>query len=303
MQPSMTATQRKMIVMFADVSGSAGLFERLGDTEAMHAVERCLKRMKRSIDGYRGRTVQIVGDELLAVYETAEDACQAAIDMQQRIADLPPVSGLKLTIRIGLHAGTVVEDAGKLSGEVITNTARIAGIARRDQILCSSTLAAELPESGTITVRPMPELGSIPEHGENLGLLHIHWTAHEIGGYSPSCFGPPTTHPPVERLCVRYHGKAFLLDGKTPVLSLGRDLGNKLIIEDRKASRQHARIEKRKEGYFLVDTSTNGCFVSLAGRQEVLIRRHEILLEGTGRICFGCSGNDPSADGAEFEHL
>lgn len=303
MQPSMSATQRRMIVMFADVSGSAGLFERLGDTEAMHAVERCLKRMKRSIEGYRGRTVQIVGDELLAVFESAEDACQAAIDMQQRIADLPPVSGLKLTIRIGLHAGLVTEESGKLNGEVVTNAARIAGIARRDQILCSSTLAADLPEAGSINVRPMPELGDIPEQGEPLQLFHIHWTAHEMGGYSPSTFGPHSAAPVAERLCVRYHGKAFLLDNKTPVLTLGRDLGNKLVIEDRKASRQHARIEKRKDGYFLVDTSTNGCFVSLAGHQEMLVRRHEILLEGMGRICFGCTGNDPSADGADFEHL
>ncbi|HEX6733800.1 MAG TPA: adenylate/guanylate cyclase domain-containing protein, partial [Azonexus sp.] len=267
----------------------------------------CLKRMKRSIDGHRGRTIQIVGDELLAVFESAEDACQAAIDMQQRIADLPPVSGLKLTIRIGLHAGPVTEEGDKLSGEVVTNAARIAGIARRDQILCSSTLAAELPEAGPVIVRPMPDLGSIAEHGDNLTLCHIHWTSHEMGGYSPSTFGPaaPPASPAAvaERLCVRYHGKAFLLDSKTPVLTLGRDLGNKLVIEDRKASRQHARIEKRKDGYFLVDTSTNGCFVSLGGRQETLVRRHEILLEGVGRICFGCTGNDPGADGAEFEHL
>src|SRR5574343_53067 len=110
----MSATQRKLTVMFADVSGSTALFEKLGDREAMHAVERCLKRMKRSIDGYKGKTVQIVGDELLASFETAEDACQAAIDMQQRIADLPPVSGLKLTIRIGLHSGVVTESEGKL---------------------------------------------------------------------------------------------------------------------------------------------------------------------------------------------
>lgn len=298
----MSASQHKLVVMFADVSGSAGLFERLGDTEAMHAVERCIKRMKRSIDGYRGRTAQVVGDELLAVFETAEDACQAAIDMQQRIADLPPVSGLKLTIRIGLHIGPVKEEAGKFSGEVVTNAARIAGIARRDQILASSTLTAALPESGIIAVRPMPELGSIPENGSALNLFQIHWTAHEVGGHH-SAFGPASHPPAVERLCVRYHGKAFLLDDKTPALSLGRDLGNKLVIEDRKASRQHARIEKRADGYFLVDTSTNGCFVTLAGRQEVMVRRHELLLEGSGRICFGCSGNDPTTDGADFEHL
>lgn len=300
----MTASQHKLVVMFADVSGSAGLFERLGDTEAMHAVERCIKRMKRSIDGYRGRTAQVVGDELLAVFETAEDACQAAIDMQQRIADLPPVSGLKLTIRIGIHIGQVTQEGEKFTGEVVTNAARIAGIARRDQILASSALTAELPESGVVSIRPMPELGTIPENGSSLNLLQIHWTTHEVGGgHHHSTLGPASPPPSVERLCVRYHGKAFLLDEKTPALSLGRDLGNKLVIEDRKASRQHARIEKRADGYFLVDTSTNGCFVTISGRQEIMVRRHELALEGSGRICFGGSGNDPSSDGADFERL
>jgi len=294
----MSATQRKLVVMFADVSGSAGLFERLGDTEAMYAVERCLKRMNRAIDGYRGRTVQIVGDELLATFESAEDACQAAIDMQQRIADLPPVSGLKLTIRIGLHAGSVVEEDGKLTGDVVSNAARIAGIARRNQILGSSTLVAALPSQGVISARPVPELGAVPENGADLTLFRIHWPGHEIhSGQGPSSILP------VDRLCVRYHGKAFLLDAKTPLLTLGRDLACKLIIEDRKASRQHARIEKREHDYYLVDTSTNGSFVSRSGQQEVMVRRHEILLEGKGRICFGSSGNDPTADCADFEHL
>jgi class 3 adenylate cyclase len=298
----MSAPQRKLIVMFADISGSAGLFERLGDTEAMHAVERCLKRMKRSIDGYRGRTVQIIGDELLAAFETAEDACQAAIDMQQRISDLPPVSGLKLTIRIGLHCGMVTEDGDKLRGDVVTNAARIAGIARRDQILASSTLATTLGEHGTVSLRPMPDLGSIPENGDTLTIFQVHWTPHEISKGPHSSF-EQSAAPKSDRLCVRYHGKAFLLDDKTPVLTLGRDPGNKLVVDDRKASRQHARIEKRKDGYYLVDTSTNGCFVSLAGRQEVMVRRNEMLLEGIGRVCFGTSGNDPSADSADFEHL
>ena len=287
----MSASPRNQVVMYADVAGSATLFERLGDTEAIHAVERCMKRMKRSIDGYRGRTMQTAGDELLAAFETAEDACQAAIDMQQRIADLPPVSGLKLTIRIGLHAGAISEADGKLSGEALASAARIAGIAQRDQILGSSTLVEQVPKNGVITVRPMPELGTVSENGWALNLFQILWPAHQ------------NPHPTAERLCVRYHGRAFLLDDKTPVLTLGRDLGNKLVIEDRKASRQHARIERRADGYYLVDTSTNGCFVALSGHQEHLVRRHEMLLEGSGRVCFGGSGNDPTSDHADFEHI
>ena len=296
------SAQRKLTVMFADVSGSTALFEKLGDREAMHAVERCLKRMKRSIDGYKGRTIQIVGDELLAAFDSAEEACQAAIDMQQRIADLPPVSGLKLTIRIGLHTGVVMENADKLSGPAVTTAARIAGIARRDQILCSSELVKDLPQPGVITADAMPKLGTVAENGTDLELYQIHWPSYQGGSYPTSTFGP-NSHLPVERLCIRFRGKAFLVDEKTPVHTIGRDLACKLAIDDRKASRQHARVERRNDGFYLVDTSTNGTFVTLAGRQEVMVRRNEMALDGKGKIAFGASANDPQSDLADFEHL
>ncbi len=299
----MGSAQRKLIVMFADVSGSTALFERLGDREAMHAVERCLKRMKRSVDGYKGKTVQIVGDELLASFESAEDACLAAIDMQQRIADLPPVSGLKLTIRIGVHSGMVVEDGEKLTGTAIATAARIAGIARRDQILCSTPLVKSLSEHSVITADPMNNLGTVAEGGEELALYQIQWTTHPVGMHSAlSTFGLGATNS-ADRLCIRFRGNAYLLDDKTPVLTIGRDLGCKMVVDDRKASRQHARIEKRNDGFYLVDTSTNGSFVSIAGRQEIIIRRHEVLLEGNGRVCFGGSSNESQAQTATYEHM
>jgi adenylate cyclase len=295
----MSNQPRKLVILFADVSGSARLFERLGDTEAMHAVERCLKRMTRSIDGYRGRTAQVIGDELMAAFESPEDACLAAIDMQQRIADLPPVSGLKLTIRIGLHLGVVREEVeGPLSGDAVVTTARIVGCGRRDQILASSQLIAELPQPGVVTFRPMPDLGTVAQNGEQLSLFQIEWLAHSATGNFSSL-----SVLSGNRLCIRYRGKAYLLDDVTPLLTLGRDLGNKLQIEDRKASRQHARVEKRSDGYYLIDTSTNGTYVSFNGKQEVLVRRQEILLEKTGSIAFGCSKNDAGADCAQFEHL
>ena len=299
----MSSTQRKLIVMFADVSGSTALFERLGDKEAMHAVERCLKRMKRSIDGYKGRTIQIVGDELLAAFESAEEACQAAIDMQQRIADLPPVSGLKLTIRFGLHSGLVTDNGEKLNGPAVATAARIAGIARRDQILCSSVLVQELAEQSFISADPVPELGTVPEDGEVLALFQINWPNYQGGSVhsAHSTFGQSGTIS-VERLCVRHRGKAFLLDDKTPVLTIGRDLGCKLIIDDRKASRQHARVERRGDGFYLIDTSTNGSFVTLGSHTESLLRHDELLLLGEGRICFGSSSNDPKSDFFTFEH-
>ena len=71
----------------------------------------------------------------------------AAIDMQLRVADLPPISGLKLTIRIGLHCGEIVEQFDTVLGEAVNTTARITGMARVDQILASKQLADLLPST------------------------------------------------------------------------------------------------------------------------------------------------------------
>lgn len=303
----MTSQPRNLVVMFADVAGSAELFEKLGDMEAMHAIERCLKRMKRSVDGYRGRTMQVFGDEMLALFEAPEDASNAAIDMQHRIADLPPVSGLKLTIRIGLHYGPVVEEGDNApGGSAVTTAARIAGVARRDQILCSSSFVDALPPHLAAATLPMPGLGTVAEEDKELALAQIEWFHYQAGSTSASSlqsiFGPAQGNGG-NRLCVRYSGKAFLLDDQSPMLSIGRDLANELVLDDRKASRLHARVERRPDGFYLIDSSTNGSFVAQLGRQEVMVRRHEILLEGKGRIGFGTSSQDPAGTTAEFESL
>ncbi len=297
----MSATPRKLVVMLADVSGSSALFERLGDTEAMHAVERCLKRMNRSIEGYDGKTIQIVGDELLAVFKTAEEACQAAIDMQQRIADLPPVSGLKLSIRIGLHSGDIVDDGTQLKGDALETAARIAGLARRKEILCSSVVAAQLPAPGPVCVTPVSDLGTVSENGQSIDLFQVQWVDYEVSVYPHSTFGESTVAAAGGRLCLKFRGKTFLLDDKTPALTIGRDLANTLVIDDRKASRQHARIELRPDGFHLVDTSTNGTFLTCSGRPELAIRRKDMRLDGMGYFCVGGPSNDPLIARIDFE--
>lgn len=303
----MTDTQRRLIVMFADVSDSARLFERLGDTEASYAVERCLKRMERAIAGYGGQAVEVSGDGLLATFESAEQACHAAIDMQSRVSKLPPVSGLKLTIRIGLHVGSIAVGKDTIKGSAIESTGRIAGKARIDQILASSLLIAELPKRTPILSRPMPDLGSLKEGETTFDLAEIDWLAneenqrkHENIAVDPT---PSQFLADVDRLCIRYRGNAFLLDEKSPLLTLGRDPSNKLVIVDRKASRQHGRIERRNNSYYYVDSSTNGSFLTIGSQGEVLLRRREIELKGNGRISFGASMSDPKADFADFEHL
>ncbi len=303
---AMSDKQRRMIVMFADVSDSARLFERLGDTEASYAVERCLKRMERAIAGYGGRTIEVSGDGLLAFFESAEKACHAAVDMQSRVSKLPPVSGLKLTIRIGLHIGLVDPAAETATGITVETAGRIAGKARIDQIIASSLLIDQLPKQTLILSRAMPNLGSIEEGGASFGLAEVDWQHHEDHQrkYGASFDATPSQFlTDLERLCVRYHGNAFLVDEKSPFLTLGRDPSSKVLIVDRKASRAHGRIERRNNCYFYVDSSTNGSYVISGDRGEIMVRRKEIELKGSGRISFGASMGDPKAEFVDFEHL
>lgn len=291
--PTMPPVPHHNILMLAHVSGSNRLADRMGETEAAYAIERCVKRMERVIAGCGGRVIKTAGGDLLAAFDDAEAASNAALDIRQRVAELPPVSGHKLSVRIGLHAGP---DDGAM-GESAETARRVASLARADQILVSAMLAAQLPRESTLLLHPRADLGLIEERESSFGLSEIDW---EAGASNRR--GPPPVRP-AARLRVHYRGAAFVLDTAAPALTLGRDPGCELRIIDRKASRQHGRIEYRDGRYFYVDSSTNGSFLSAGRSQEAALRRREIELKGSGRIYFGATRKDPEADFAEFEHF
>ncbi|HNH93222.1 FHA domain-containing protein, partial [Accumulibacter sp.] len=74
-------------------------------------------------------------------------------------------------------------------------------------------------------------------------------------------------------------------------------------VRDRRASRHHARIERRDDQFVLSDLSTNGTFVTIKGEPELFLRREAFVLRGSGIISFAASASTQDADIAEFEHL
>lgn len=301
---STSAANCQRALIFADLCASVSLYEKLGENEALPAVERCVQRMQHAIALNQGKILQVAGDELSAVFNSADAAAQAAVEMQLRIDELPALSGHKLAVRIGLDFGVLTDQAGATNGEVLKSAARVAGIAQAGEILSGKALVQALSPHTFLAFRPKPEQAPVLEHKPPLALYQLFWQGQFSANSSPApVVMTQADDATAARLCVRYHGRAFLLDDKSPMLSLGRDPGNELVIQDRKASRLHARIERRADRYYFVDISTNGSFVTAGGGQEVMVRRHDLLLEGRGRICFGSSSNDPSADCAEFEHL
>jgi len=74
-------SSRNLAVLFADISGSAKLYENLGDSEALATVERCITIIKQACTDGGGRVIKTIGDEVMAVFTDADHAARAATDM------------------------------------------------------------------------------------------------------------------------------------------------------------------------------------------------------------------------------
>lgn len=297
----MSGNERQLSILFADVTGSARLYEKLGNTEAAHAVDRCIKRIERAVESFNGHVLKVVGDEVMASFAAAEDAYQAAVEMLERVLDLPPVSGVKLGIRVGFKHGAVVEDNGIVFGPTVSAAARFAGLARAGQAVTCQETVARLPEWAQLATRRLDPV-AVKGSTDDLELYELIWHTPETGTSTVVGSGPALDPAGANGLLRLVHGgNTFLIGDTRGKLTLGRDLGNDVVIRDRRASRAHARIEQREDTFVLIDGSTNGTFVTMDGGAEFFLRRGETVLRGSGKLSFAASSHSPEADIAEFQ--
>ncbi len=289
-------SERQAAVLVAEVSGNARLHEKLSGGEALRAVDRCLKRMERAVEGFSGRLVKVVGDELMAVFDTADEAYQAAVEMQDRVADLPPVSGVKLAIHVGFSYGLVSESDGNVVGETVSVAAYLAGLATPDQILASLAVQSLLSPALKKATR---DLGLSAANGQFPSMEIFELVTPESTGLVMKVSDRPGLSS--GSFCLRYAGETIILDSTRPIINMGRSAEGDVVVRDRRGSRNHARIEQRGERVVLIDTSTNGTFVTFDGKPEFFIRREECVLQGRGVICFAASASSVDADCAQFD--
>ena len=277
----MSLSHAAQSVLFADLPGSARLRQKLGDGEAARAVDRCRKRMERAAEVFGGQAIDFADDRLTAVFEHADQALQAALQMRERVADLPPVAGIKLAVRAGLAHATVNEENGSLVGEAADAAMQLARQAKPGQLLASPLARAALSPRRQESTR---ELAAPAADGT---------TIFELMAAAGST--------PASALVLRYGDAMVTLDANQRVISMGRDADCDVAIHDRRASRQHARIELRGERIVLIDNSTNGTYVTLDGQPELFLRGNECVIHGRGLISFAAPSASRDADCATFE--
>lgn len=296
----MTLVSRERTILFADVSGSTELYEKLGNKPAKKAIGACLDEIRRIAGERQGQVVKEIGDELMVVFSQPGAAFQAATEMQQRVTALPPVAGVKLAIRIGFHFGPVLEDEenkGDFWGDAVNTAARLAGLAKAGQVLTSSVTVNTLPPMQRGSLRDLDAI-SVKGKQEAVHVYEVLWgdtdDATQLAGLASSSARLQT------KLTLRVGGRTLAFPPDKTVLVLGREKTCDFVVEEKTASRRHARIERSGLQYFLIDESTNGTYVAVEGDREVMLRRDRLLLRGRGKIAFGTSTSS-AAESISFE--
>ncbi len=288
----MPASPRSSVttVVFADLVGSTGIFERLGDQTAGRFVTQFTTSLAHSFEHHHGRVVKLLGDGVFAVFAHEHDAINACIAIQKRLQERPVFaggSGRPVQMQIGIESGDVVEIAGDCYGDAVNSAARLADLAGADQILTTARVREALPEEHRKLLRA---LGPMFLRGRSKAtqVFRVHW---QIGLDTEATVMGITMGEPAHEASLELYanGRSLRLEPRGETITLGRAPTSSLALNDGRVSRMHATVEWRGGHFVLTDASSFGTWVYLGSQAEPLVlRRTECYLVGQGTITLGC---------------
>jgi len=289
-------------VVFADLVGSTGIFERLGDETAGRFVTQLTTALAKIFEQHNGRVVKMLGDGLFVVFPEEAQALTACIAIQERLQQKPVRPGgvgRPVQMQMGIESGEVVEIQGDCYGDAVNSAARLADLAGADQILTSQRVRDALPAPQQQKLRGLGPM-YLRGKAEVTEVYRVEWQPErdaEATVMGVSMFG----QPPEARLEISFAGQTCTMQPRGEPVTLGRSATADLPVNDSRVSRVHATIEWRGGHFVLSDASSFGTWVYFGNQAEpVVLRRTDCYLVGQGQIALGCDRNSEAAPLATF---
>jgi class 3 adenylate cyclase len=277
------------VVMFADVAGSTAMYENMGDDLARERISKALNALISISRRHNGKLVKTIGDEILVYFTDIDQAVTAARAIQQAMEDDRSPETIGVSIRIGMQHGSAILEKDDIFGDTVNVAARVAGMAKARQILCTQEIAfmvrnVELSNK----MRPYDRLRVKGKH-ETLDVYLFAWEEEgDITNMATAgSFTNPVQHTQAKNLILTYAGTAHPIQVDTSSYILGRGKDCNLIIKGDLISRYHSKIEHRRGKFIISDQSTNGTFIRTTGGQVIFLRREEFALFDSGYISLG----------------
>lgn len=277
----------ELAILFADVVGSTRLYEQMGDLRARDMVAICIDVMRTATEQHHGTVIKTMGDEVMSTFPAADDALNAAAQMQQQITGHPQlkVDGHPVAIRIGCHFGPVVLENRDVFGSTVHTANRMTSQAKAGQVITTAAMVERLSPEWRSSVRQI-DIAMLKGQANEVALFEVLWQPEDATSMIPSIAvgtrGAPTMH-----LRLAFQDREVVLDEQHPHITIGRAEDNTLVIKGNLISRIHARLEISRSKFVLVDQSTNGTFVQTREGEESFVRRDSLQIKGQGMIGLG----------------
>lgn len=125
--------QRLAAILAADAAGYSRAMAA-DEHATVAALDACRAVFRTQVEAHQGRIVDTAGDSVLALFDTAVGAVQAALAVQKDLDASSP--GMRF--RIGVHLGDVLEkDDGTVYGDGVNLAARLQALAAPGEIAVS----------------------------------------------------------------------------------------------------------------------------------------------------------------------
>lgn len=290
-------------VVFADLLGSTGVFESLGNAKATEAVTQATNWVSDKITAHGGRVVKLLGDGVLAIFTQSADAITTVVDIQrsyqQHLASLP--TALYMPLRIGVVCGDVVLVDDDCYGDAVNIAARLSELTGPHQIWVNHTAVENSPSLTGLHYRLLGPI-AIRGRSEPCTVYQVEWQEDANSEYfTIQAPANPVAEEPLAdvlgcQIDLAFEGVQKTFHAFELPIHIGRFRQVDFVVNDPRVSRTHARIEWRNGSVVLVDESSYGSCVRFeGGGSDLMLRRQECVLHGKGQIALGTTFSDPTA--------
>jgi adenylate cyclase len=134
---------RPLAILFVDLVRFSDWALEAGDDAALDLLRRVGRAVDPALTARGGRIVKRLGDGLMAVFDDAADAVDAALESSERVRELE-VDGYRPQLRAGIHFGKPRKLGSDYFGVDVNIAARVADEAGPSQVLVSETVRERL---------------------------------------------------------------------------------------------------------------------------------------------------------------
>lgn len=297
-------------VLFADLRGSTGLFESLGNAEATSVVTHCVNALAAAVTQHQGTVVKTLGDGLMAVFENPNPAVRAGVFMHDVLEGMVTrgnergaSSGLRgLKLQVGIARGEVVEMSSDCFGDAVNVAARLLDHAGDNETLVTVEVLQDLSPESRTRFRSLDRLvlrGRV-EPVE----VHVMGGRRAISSeMAATQFGDVATLHEPDGLRLSWGALQRVFANPQMPVVLGRSPQAAFSVDDSRVSRSHARVDWHGGSFQLTDLSYNGTYVRFNDGEIVSLRRGSCTLHGSGSIGLGGNPRDSASACVSFDVL